>query len=81
MIKIVGEKKKNRNGSEWWRLRSEFQKGLSSPNHIRQFLNDADAITKQFVSQVKPTCLNNPNEIEDFLPELSRLNLECKSNN
>lgn len=69
-----------RNGSEWWRLRSEFQKGLSSPNHIRQFLSDADAITKQFVSQVQPNYTNNPNEIEDFLPELSRLNLECKFN-
>lgn len=74
------KKKQNRNGGEWWRLRSEFQKGLSSPNHVRQFLSDSDAITKQFVSHVQATCTNNPNEIEDFLPELSRLNLECKSN-
>ncbi|XP_031640916.1 cytochrome P450 302a1, mitochondrial [Contarinia nasturtii] len=62
------------NGREWWRLRSEFQKGLSSPNHIRQFLNDSDKITKEFVSQVQPTI--DTENVADFLPELSRLNLE-----
>lgn len=63
-----------RNGSEWWRLRSEFQKGLSAPKHIRQFLSNADAITREFVTQIQPKNI----ETEDFLPELSRLNLECK---
>lgn len=62
-----------RNGSEWWRLRSEFQKGLSAPKHIRQFLNNADAITKDFVTQMQRRNV----ETMDFLPELSRLNLEC----
>lgn len=66
-----------RNGPEWWRLRSEFQKGLSSPNHIRQFLNDSDQITKEFVSQIKPSTGTDAETVEDFLPELSRLNLEC----
>lgn len=65
-----------RNGREWWRLRSEFQKGLSAPNYIRQFLNDSDKITKEFVSQVQPTV--DSENVDDFLPELSRLNLECK---
>lgn len=61
----------HRNGREWWRLRSEFQKGLSSPANIREFLNDSDAITKEFVSQIQSSIC------DDFLPELSRLNLEC----
>lgn len=66
-----------RNGREWWRLRSEFQKGLSSPGHIRQFLCNSDAITKEFVSQMKPRP-HPTQDSDDFLPELSRLNLECK---
>ncbi|XP_055318512.1 cytochrome P450 302a1, mitochondrial [Sitodiplosis mosellana] len=64
------------NGPEWWRLRSEFQKGLSSPSHIRQFLCDSDSITKEFIAQVEPTKTTDAELVEDFLPELSRLNLE-----
>lgn len=69
-----------RNGPEWWRLRSEFQKGLSSPNHIRNFLTSSDNITKEFIHHIKPTMSNDPQMVNDFLPELSRLNLECKCN-
>lgn len=64
-----------RNGSEWWRLRSEFQKGLSSPHHIRKFLSDSDDITKEFVAYIQPTHAGQE-EVPDILPELSRLNLE-----
>lgn len=64
------------NGSEWWRLRSEFQKGLSAPQHIRQFLTDSDAITKEFIECIDET---KPNvTVPNVLPELSKLNLECK---
>lgn len=65
----------HRNGSEWWRLRSEFQKGLSSPHHIRKFLSDSDNITKEFVTHIRSTD-STPDEVADILPELSRLNLE-----
>lgn len=69
------------NGSEWWRLRSEFQKGLSSPTHIRQFLSDSDSITKEFLANIQQgNNTTKPQVIEDILPELSRLNLECKLN-
>lgn len=60
-----------RNGPEWWRLRSEFQKGLSSPKHVRSFLPDVDVVTNDFVDDLKTDC------IVDLLPEISRLNLEC----
>lgn len=49
----------------------------SSFHHYRQFLNDSDSITKEFVSQVEPTKTTDAELVEDFLPELSRLNLEC----
>lgn len=68
-----------RNGSEWWRLRSEFQKGLSSPHHIRKFLSDSDSITKEFVAHIQATNVG-ANQVPDILPELSRLNLERMSN-
>lgn len=64
------------NGDEWWRLRSELQKGLSSPNHVKQFLSHSDVITKEFIVQIKPAVAGE--EVPDVLPELSRLNLECK---
>lgn len=64
-----------RNGSEWWRLRSEFQKGLSSPHHTRKFLSDSDNITKEFVAHIRSTNAT-PDKVPDILPELSRLNLE-----
>lgn len=68
----------NSNGSEWWRLRSELQKGLSSPSHIRQFLCDSDSITKTFIETIPETAEIDAEHIADFLPELSRLNLECE---
>lgn len=65
-----------RNGDEWWRLRSELQKGLSSPTHVKQFLSQTDDITREFISHLNVT---NPNEtVPDLLPELARLNLERK---
>lgn len=64
------------NGPEWWRIRSEFQKGLSSPSNVRNFLPEADDITKEFVSKLKSTKAGE--DIPDFLPILSRLNLESK---
>lgn len=41
---------------------------------MRQFLADADAITKEFVSQLHETGSGSP--VPDVLPELSKLNLE-----
>lgn len=68
--------KNHRNGHEWWRLRKELQKGLSTPKNIRQFLSDSDGITKEFIAQMQPTTSDNADDIPDFLLELSRLNLE-----
>lgn len=63
-----------RNGSEWWRIRSEFQKGLSSPSNVRSFLPDTDEITKEFASKLVDTQIGD--DVPDFLVILSRLNLE-----
>lgn len=65
-----------RNGLEWWRMRSEFQKALSSPKQAKNFVPDADEITNEFVKNIKTT--EATKEVPDFLPELARLNLERK---
>lgn len=67
------------NGPEWWRIRSEFQKGLSSPTNVRSFLSDIDEITKEFTSNLDETLVDA--EVPDFLLILSRLNLERRSVN
>ncbi|XP_055606227.1 cytochrome P450 302a1, mitochondrial [Uranotaenia lowii] len=61
-------------GLEWWRIRSELQKGLSSPQSVRNFLPLIDSVTKKFVGGIKPHAEGE--EIDDFLPHLSRFSLE-----
>ncbi|CAO1322094.1 unnamed protein product [Diamesa hyperborea] len=63
------------NGAEWWKLRSELQKGLSSPQNVRNFLPKADGVTHQFINNLSAYFDDN-NVISDMLPEVSRLNLE-----
>lgn len=60
------------NGEEWWNLRAELQKGLSSPQNVRQFLPLADEVIKEFVN------LQKSGFILDYLNDIERLNLECK---
>uniref|UniRef100_A0A6E8VP05 Cytochrome P450 n=1 Tax=Anopheles coluzzii TaxID=1518534 RepID=A0A6E8VP05_ANOCL len=65
------------NGAEWWKIRSELQKGLSSPQNVRNFLPATDKITKEFVTRLRAQM--EPGKsilIEDFMPLVSRLNLE-----
>ncbi|XP_059612609.1 cytochrome P450 302a1, mitochondrial [Phlebotomus argentipes] len=59
------------NGSAWWKLRAQVQKNLSSPQIVKQFLAAVDEITREFLEK-----LDLDRAEEDFLPELSRLNLE-----
>ncbi|XP_011332052.1 cytochrome P450 302a1, mitochondrial [Ooceraea biroi] len=59
------------NGIEWWKLRREFQKVLSKPQNIIDYLEDTDLVVQEFVqlcSREKPNA--------DLLPLLSRLFLE-----
>ncbi|XP_017786799.1 PREDICTED: cytochrome P450 302a1, mitochondrial [Nicrophorus vespilloides] len=61
------------NGPEWWRLRRVFQKGLSSPSAVQNFLagtNDVMHLWLRRINDLKST------EKYDYLPELSRLFLE-----
>uniref|UniRef100_A0A182SYJ7 Cytochrome P450 n=1 Tax=Anopheles maculatus TaxID=74869 RepID=A0A182SYJ7_9DIPT len=71
------------NGLEWWKIRSELQKGLSSPQNVRNFLPSTDKITKEFIARLKSQleaeqqCSGTKNFlIEDAMPLISRLNLE-----
>uniref|UniRef100_A0A182NIJ1 Cytochrome P450 n=1 Tax=Anopheles dirus TaxID=7168 RepID=A0A182NIJ1_9DIPT len=65
------------NGLEWWKIRSELQKGLSSPQNVRNFLPATDKITKEFIARLKPNpAENNLLLVDDFMPSISRLNLE-----
>lgn len=55
-------------------MRSEFQKGLSSPQNVRQFLPRADEVVKDFLGSL--TCRLNDGIANDMVMELERLNLE-----
>lgn len=64
-----------RNGPEWFRIRSVFQKGLSSPQSVKKFLDSTDDIVQEWLDMVE--ILTEAPDV-DYLPELSRLFLECK---
>ena len=61
-----------RNGEDWWRLRKEFQKDLSKPQNVINYIPDTDSTIIEFMR------LSEKNEFEDTLPLLSRLFLERK---
>ncbi|KAJ8958782.1 hypothetical protein NQ314_006353 [Rhamnusium bicolor] len=61
------------NGPEWFRIRSIFQKGLSSPLSVKNFLKSSDEIVQEWLVMVEKF---NENPYIDLLPELSRLFLE-----
>jgi ecdysteroid 22-hydroxylase len=63
------------NGEEWWKIRSELQKGLSSPKNVRNFLSEAEATVKDFV-EFLPKRFDENGEIKETLEELSRVYLE-----
>ena len=69
----------DRNGPEWWRLRSVFQHGLSRPQNVRSYLPQTDEIILEFVNNVKSWPLSADHN--DFSSETSRLFLECKLQN
>lgn len=65
----------HRNGHEWWKLRSAFQKGFSSPQNVRQFLPRADEVIKEFMDFI-PSRVDEENIVKDMVGEFERLNLE-----
>lgn len=58
------------NGTEWWRLRREFQKVLSKPQNVIDYLEDTDLVIQEFVR------LCSYEKTDDFLSLFSRLFLE-----
>ncbi|XP_029173132.1 cytochrome P450 302a1, mitochondrial isoform X2 [Nylanderia fulva] len=58
------------NGTEWWRLRREFQKVLSKPQNVIDYLEDTDLVVQEFVR------LCAYEKTNDFLSLFSRLFLE-----
>jgi ecdysteroid 22-hydroxylase len=65
----------DRNGEQWWKLRSEMQKGLSSPKNVRDFLPKADESVKDFMRYL-PKAFDENNEIDEFLEDLNRIYIE-----
>jgi ecdysteroid 25-hydroxylase CYP302A1 len=63
------------NGSEWWRLRSEFQQGLSRPQSVKLYLPQTDQVIQEFIDYIN-TWTQSAGKHQDFLDELSRLYLE-----
>ncbi|XP_051158005.1 cytochrome P450 302a1, mitochondrial isoform X2 [Leptopilina boulardi] len=58
------------NGTEWLRIRREFQKSLSKPQEVLMYLKEINPIMEQFVEICKQK------DYDDFHPLLSRLYLE-----
>lgn len=56
-------------------LRSEFQKGLSSPQNVRNLLPQTDDITNEFIKALEAQ-MDSENTIKDMVPELERFSLE-----
>lgn len=51
-----------------------FQKGLSSPASALNFLSPANTVIQEFIKRIGES---KSKSSTDFLPELSRLFLEC----
>uniref|UniRef100_A0A8D8VTC2 Cytochrome P450 302a1, mitochondrial n=1 Tax=Cacopsylla melanoneura TaxID=428564 RepID=A0A8D8VTC2_9HEMI len=60
------------NGEEWWRIRSELQKGLSEIKHVRSNLDNVNNVMDEFMD----LRIGHQATFQDFLPELERLYLE-----
>ncbi|XP_058801359.1 cytochrome P450 302a1, mitochondrial [Phymastichus coffea] len=58
------------NGVEWWKLRKEFQKALSKPQNVTNYIEDTDEAMINFVG------ICEKNATEDTLSMLSRLFLQ-----
>ncbi|XP_069355066.1 cytochrome P450 302a1, mitochondrial isoform X2 [Maniola hyperantus] len=41
------------NGPDWWRIRSAFQKNISSPQNAKQYIQEVDNIVKRFVQWIQ----------------------------
>ncbi|XP_014488066.1 PREDICTED: cytochrome P450 302a1, mitochondrial [Dinoponera quadriceps] len=61
------------NGIDWWRLRKEFQKILSKPRSVTEYLEDTDVVIQEFVKFCQQ---HREDQTDDLLPFLSRLFLE-----
>ncbi|KAL1498363.1 hypothetical protein ABEB36_009175 [Hypothenemus hampei] len=61
------------NGPEWYRLRKNFQRGLSGPVAVKRFLSGSDNIISEWIERIE-SIKTKPNV--NYLPELSRLFLE-----
>ncbi|KAB0797767.1 hypothetical protein PPYR_08760 [Photinus pyralis] len=61
------------NGPEWLRLRSVFQKGLSSPTAVQNFIPDVNDIIQEWLNRLQDVCKT---PFLDYSHELSRLFLE-----
>ncbi|KAL0270736.1 UNVERIFIED_CONTAM: hypothetical protein PYX00_008040 [Menopon gallinae] len=59
------------NGPEWYRLRSAFQKGLSSPRTVRRYLPIVNEVIDEFTEFIRRT-----GPVGDFTSFLSRIFLE-----
>ncbi|KAJ8669895.1 hypothetical protein QAD02_001154 [Eretmocerus hayati] len=55
------------NGPDWWRIRKEFQKDLSKPQNVVNYVSDTDEMARRFVEICKTRVT------ADTLPYLSRI--------
>lgn len=65
----------NSNGPEWLRIRSVFQKGLSSPLAVQNFIAPTNEVVDEWIERIEEL---SHKPFIDYLPELSRLYLECE---
>lgn len=64
-----------RNGPSWYKIRKNFQKGLSGPLSVKKFLPGSEEIIAEWLERINKK--SSSNSSINCLPELSRLFLEC----
>lgn len=66
---------KNRNGSEWHRLRQPLQRPINLTENIRHYVSDIDQVACEFAENIAESVKTKKSS--DFLQDLSKVFLEC----
>ena len=67
----------DRNGEEWYRLRSAVQQMMMRPKEVTVYLPSVEQVVNDFIEHIK-TIKNTRGEIHNFRLEAAKWNLECK---
>ena len=75
--KVIRSVEITRNGPDWFKQRSIFQKDLSQLKSVQNFASETNDIVREWLHRIQSI---SGNSRVDYLPELSRLFLERELN-